>query len=92
MSGAFIATCLWFVAANVVAMLPSKDHHWTAAYWLVACGVPILGWLTWEHGPMAGVVALAAGASVLRWPVIYLWRWLRRAGGGAEAARGEPAE
>jgi hypothetical protein len=69
-SGAFVATCLWFVVANVIAMLPSRDHHWTAAYWLVACGVPILGWLTWEHGPSRGVVALAAGrASVLRWPV-----------------------
>jgi hypothetical protein len=25
-----------------------------------------------------GLVLLAAGASVLRWPVIFLWRWLRR--------------
>lgn len=89
MSGAFVATCLWFVVANVIAMLPSRDQHWTAAFWLIACGVPILGWLTWVHGPVAGVVALAAGASVLRWPVVFFWRWLRR---GVSAPQREPAE
>ncbi len=69
MSAAFALTCLWFVVANVIAMLPSRDHHWTAAYWLIGCGVPLLGWLTLLHGPVAGMVALAAGASVLRWPL-----------------------
>jgi hypothetical protein len=88
MTLAFLLTCLWFIAANVVGMLPSRDHHWTAAYVLIACGVPLLGWLTWVHGPVAGMLALAMGASVLRWPVIFLWRWLRGVG---EQAR-EPAE
>ena len=88
MSLAFFLTCLWFVVANVVAMLPSRDHHWTAAYVLFALGVPLLGWLTVEHGPVAGMLALAAGASVLRWPLIFLMRRLR----GAERSRHEPAE
>ena len=74
---AAMATFLWFIAANVAAMRPSRDHHWRRAYVLIATGVPILGWLTATAGPVAGVVALAAGASVLRWPVIYLLRWLR---------------
>ena len=30
-------------------------------------------------GPMAGVICLAAGASILRWPLIYAGRWLRMA-------------
>lgn len=89
MSAALVLACLWFLAANVVAMLPSRDHHWTAAYLLFACGVPLLGWLTVEHGPVAGMVALAAGASVLRWPLIFLMRRLR---GMAAPPRQDPAE
>ena len=50
--------------------------------------MPLLGWLTVVNGPVAGIVALAAGASVLRWPVVHLWRWLRRRAG----APAEPAE
>ncbi len=80
MSLAFVATCLWFVTANVIAMLPSRDQHWTAAYLLIACGVPLLGWLTVEHGPVAGKLALGAGASVLRWPLVFLMRRLRDLG------------
>ncbi|MFN4203966.1 MAG: DUF2484 family protein [Tabrizicola sp.] len=74
-----LALCLgWLVVANLIAMFPSRDHHWRAAYVLIALGVPLLGWATWVAGPVAGLVLLAAGASVLRWPVIFLWRWLRR--------------
>lgn len=73
-----ILASLWLIAANVLALLPSKDNHWFRAYVLIACGVPILGWVTYENGPFIGLLVLAAGASVLRWPVIYLSRWVRR--------------
>jgi hypothetical protein len=74
-----LALCaLWLIAANVIAMFPSKDYHWRAAYVLIAIGVPLLGWVTYTAGPVVGMVVLAAAASILRWPVIYLWRWLRR--------------
>jgi len=59
-------------------MLPSRDHHWRAAYALIAAGIPILGWVSWSNGPWVGLIVLAAGASILRWPLIRLWRWLRR--------------
>ena len=78
MSLAFAAACLWLIATNLIAMFPSRDYHWRAAYALIAVGIPLLGWLTWEAGPIWGLAFLAAGASLLRWPVIYLWRWLRR--------------
>ncbi len=78
MSLSLILACIWGVTANVIAMLPSKDHHWTNAYILIAIGVPIVGLTTWQHGPWIGLLMLVAGASVLRWPVIYLGRWLRR--------------
>ena len=79
------AAFLWLIVANVIAMLPSRDQHWRFAFALIEVGIPILGWVTWMAGPIWGMVMLAAGASVLRWPVIYLVRWLRRKGA-------EPAE
>lgn len=81
MSLALILGLLWLILANVIAMFPSRDHHWSNAYRLIAAGLPILGWITWENGVLLGLVFLAAGASVLRWPVIYLWRWLKRLAG-----------
>jgi len=74
-----LALCLvWLVAANVIGMFPSQDLHWRAAYALIAIGVPLLGWATWETGPVVGLLLLAAGALILRWPVVYFWRWLRQ--------------
>ena len=74
-----LVLCLvWLIAANVIAMFPSRDKHWRAAYVLIAVGVPLLGWATYVSGPVVGLMLLAAGASILRWPVIFLWRWLRR--------------
>lgn len=78
MSLSLVAVCLWLVIANVIAMLPSRDQHWRAAYLLISIGIPILGWVTYENGPWIGMLALAAGSSVLRWPLIYLWRGVRR--------------
>ncbi|QUJ75112.1 DUF2484 family protein [Sulfitobacter albidus] len=72
--------CLWAVTANIIAMTPSKDYHWRNAYILIAVGIPILGYTVLQHGPWVGLLVLAAGCSVLRWPVIYLGRWLRRRG------------
>ena len=72
-----ILFCLWIVAANVVPMLPSRDQHWTAAYILIAIGIPLLGYLTWQNGPVYGLIGLVAGMSVLRWPVIFVTRWAR---------------
>ena len=70
--------CAWGIAANLAAMLPSRDNHWTRAYLLIASGLPILGYVVWESGPWVGLVVLLAMMSVLRWTVLYLWRWLRR--------------
>lgn len=73
-----ILALLWLITANVLALIPSKDNHWFRAYVLIICGVPILGWVTYENGPWVGLLVLAAGASVLRWPVLYLGRWIKR--------------
>ncbi|KEJ98066.1 DUF2484 family protein [Pseudosulfitobacter pseudonitzschiae] len=77
MTLSLIFACLWALAANVIAMTPSRDHHWRVAYVLIAVGIPILGYVTMQHGPWIGLMVMVAGASMLRWPVIYLGRWLR---------------
>lgn len=78
MSPSLILACLWGVAANVLAMTPSRDNHWRNAYVLIAVGIPILGYVTWQNGPWVGLLVLAAAMSILRWPVIYLTRWMKR--------------
>lgn len=78
MTLSLIVALMWMILANLLAMLPSRDNHWRRAYFLIAIGVPLLGWVTYENGPVAGILALAAGVSILRWPVIYLGRWARR--------------
>lgn len=78
MSPSLVLACLWGVAANVLAMTPSRDHHWRNAYVLIAIGIPILGYVTRQNGPWVGLLVLVAAMSILRWPVIYLGRWMRK--------------
>ena len=75
---------VWAISANVIAMFPSKHHHWPAAYGLITIGVPLLAYVIYENGPLAGFVVLLAGGSILRWPVRYLFRWLKK-----QTVRGE---
>lgn len=78
MTLSLILAALWAIAANVLAVLPSRDNHWRRAYVLIALGVPLLGYVTYENGPWIGLLVLLAGMSLLRWPVIYAARWVGR--------------
>ena len=78
MTLSLVLVCLWAFTANVLAMIPSRDNHWRRAYALIAVGIPLLGFVTYENGPWIGILVLFAGMSMLRWPVIYLGRWLRK--------------
>lgn len=74
---ALIAALLWLIAANLIGMFPSKDHHWSNAYKLIAVGLPILLWLALSNGLLWAAAFLIAAGSVLRWPLVYLWRWVK---------------
>ena len=78
MTLSFALACLWVVLAAGLSALPSRDNHWRHAYILVAIGIPLLGYVTYENGPVWGLIALAVGISVLRWPLLHAWRWLTR--------------
>jgi len=77
MSLSLVCALLWLVTANVIAMFPSKDYHWRNAYILIGIGLPLLGWVWWQNGVWIALAVLLAAMSVLRWPVIYLGRWVR---------------
>ncbi|MBO6602630.1 MAG: DUF2484 family protein [Roseicyclus sp.] len=73
--------CLWAVIACLIGLGPQR-YHWPAVWALIATGIPLLGFVTWQLGPWWGLGVLVAGASILRWPLIYLGRWVRRTSGG----------
>ena len=54
MSVSLILACLWALSANLMAMMPSRDMHWRLAYGLIAVGIPILGYVTYQNGPWVG--------------------------------------
>ncbi|SEW19814.1 Protein of unknown function [Aliiroseovarius sediminilitoris] len=78
MTLSLILACFWAVLAQVIALFPSRDHHWRVAYVLIAMGIPLLGYVVYQNGPLVGGLVMIAAMSILRWPVIYLIRWLRK--------------
>lgn len=75
---AVIALCLWVIVAWVLSLVLTAKQSWPAAYVLIAAGVPIL-WLLWvQIAPWAALGGFVVGCVVLRWPVIYLGRWIKR--------------
>ncbi|PSL21932.1 DUF2484 family protein [Shimia abyssi] len=68
---------IWLLVANLRAMFPSKDHLWTFAYVMIAIGVPILIGVAVQNGIWMALLILLMAAWVMRWPVLYLWRWIR---------------
>lgn len=79
---AVILGCVWIIAANVLALIPSRDNHWARAYGLIGVGIPLLIYIGATNGVWVALAFLVGGASVLRWPVVYLARWARGFMGG----------
>lgn len=77
MTLSLILACLWVLAAFAAAIMPEK-RHWLGAYALILTGIPLVGFVTYQSGPLWGMIALAAGASILRWPLAYLGRFLTK--------------
>ena len=60
---------VWVIAAAAISALPRR---WVrpGALGLILTGIPLLGLITYAHGPIAGLIALGIAASVLRWPLV----------------------
>ncbi|MGB3409519.1 MAG: DUF2484 family protein [Jannaschia sp.] len=78
---ALIALCLWVVIAWLLMVTLTSRQSWPAAYGLVAVGVPIVVWLGVSMGWPWAVLGLLTMGVVLRWPVRYFWRWVKRVSG-----------
>ncbi|MBI1170638.1 DUF2484 family protein [bacterium] len=72
-----ILALFWLILANLIAMLPSRDHHWRAAYVLMSLGLPLAVCLYQARGLSWTLAFLLAAASILRWPLYHAWRWMR---------------
>lgn len=73
-----VLALIWLIVANILGALPSKDNHWRRAYLLIALGLPLAIWLWIVQGWGATVLFLVCAASLLRWPLIYAWRWMAK--------------
>ncbi|AMY68456.1 DUF2484 family protein [Frigidibacter mobilis] len=72
---------VWTAAANVPLLVEDRQRR-AAGYTLVLLGVPILGYVTWQAGPVWGLSLLALGGLLLRWPPLMLGRALLHPGRG----------
>ncbi|SDW54424.1 DUF2484 family protein [Roseicitreum antarcticum] len=59
---------VWVVAGALTV----PRWHRAGAFFLVLTGIPLLGMVTYQNGPVLGLLAMVAGMSVLRWPVVAL--------------------
>lgn len=64
---------VWGLMAALIA-LGLRQLCWTVAWVLIGSGVPLLGWMTYENGPVLGSFGLVAGALMLLAPVQELIR------------------
>lgn len=59
------ASALWLVAAVLVTARQAMALAGLARLALVVTGVPLVGWITYALGPLAGLGGLLIGAAVL---------------------------
>ena len=71
MSLSLILACLWALAANVLAMLPSRDNHWRRAYALIVLGIPLGLWAGLRPNGVAGKTIMTV--SILGFSLPTFW-------------------
>lgn len=76
MSTGLILACLWVLLASAAGATRGR-LSWYLAYGLIALGLPLLIYIALTDGVIWALVFLAAGCSILRWPLIYLIRWCK---------------
>lgn len=78
MTEAFLIAAVWVLAVNAMSLMSSRSERDVALIVSIGTGIPILGLITLQHGPLAGLISLVAGMAVLAWPVARLRVRLRR--------------
>lgn len=78
MTYSFLLICVWALIANVIALFPSKRHHWPAAYALLAFSVPMMAVIIYENDGLLIAAAILIWISTMRWPIRYGWIWIKQ--------------
>ena len=81
MSLPLILVCLWIIASAGLSALPTRDSHWRLAYWLMGALALIFVYAAIQTRWDAILVGLIAAAFIFRWPLWYLWKWVKRKAG-----------
>lgn len=68
-----ILSCLWVLAASVVALLPMRLQYAPGLTLLLMAPV-LIGLLAWDYGLLVACLAFAGFVSMFRNPLIYLGR------------------
>ncbi|HEY0213082.1 MAG TPA: DUF2484 family protein [Paenirhodobacter sp.] len=61
-------TCLWAASTGLILIGPHR-YHWPVAWGLICLGVPLVGWVTFQNGPILGLLTLLVGVVTLRLPM-----------------------
>lgn len=78
MTNSFLLLCIWALTANIIALFPSRHHHWPAAYALLSISIPLMGYVFYQNGTLLNIAAALIWASTMRWPLLYGYNWIKR--------------
>ncbi len=69
--------CVWVILISLVALMPYPQHRPYALAMLVLFPF-VLGAVAWEFGWLWALLLFLGAASIYRYPLIFLVKWLRR--------------
>lgn len=75
--GPLFAFGAWVLVGTVIGLAPRR-FHWRGAIVLLVTSLPLLFWIGTSAGLGWALGALAGMASILRWPLVFLFNRLRR--------------
>lgn len=77
MKTAIALLAVWVVLATLIGLMPRR-FHWRGAIFLMVFLVPLLPYVWVQVNPFIALLFLAGVMSILRWPLIFLGRWINR--------------
>lgn len=74
--------CIWVVLVSIVALMPFPQHKPYALAMLILLPVLLVA-IALEFGVLWALALFVCAASIYRYPLIFLAKWLRRKWGRA---------
>jgi hypothetical protein len=77
MTTAIALLAAWVVLATLIGLM-ARRFHWRGAILLMVLLVPLVPYVWVQVNPFIALLFLAGVMSILRWPLIFLGRWINR--------------